>query len=168
MTEVEYFGYNIPGSGTHLIGTAKSQITNTLKYYKEERNQPVEIPSEDDYKTLENITIVCTLPLLKVDHFIDATVRPNVIFKVNANALMYVQQLAQQYESLKRGDLFKFVPGVDMLGLYFLPEHIMQSLRDYDWDQHQKQVEEWLGERERDLNEAENKGFLHRVRETQH
>lgn len=73
---------------------------------------------------------------------------PRAVFHVNANAVDYVKQIAAHYECLRRGELFKFKAGAPILGLWFLPEDIMQGLRDYDWQQHGSQLEQWLSQRD--------------------
>jgi len=168
--KVKYFGcaygnYNgIKDSKIYYIGTNKKQVKNTIEYYIKERGQVLDIPSDSDISELTEINISCALPLAHMKQNLRAEIRNNVIFWINANAFDYVQRVSQNYEGLKRGDLFKFVPGVDFFGLFFLPEYIMEGLRDYDWGRHMEQVRKWLGRRETILNEGEQRGKIHRER----
>jgi len=156
-----YFGYDkVPG--TIFIGTTPSQIVNTVNYYRNERGQDIAMPAKGEIIRLDEINITACFPLAKVDHNIEARVKPNVIFWVNANAFDYVQQVAANYEELKRGDLYKFQT-LRLFGLFFLPEDIMKAVRKYDWKKHQTQIDEWMGVRKADLQEAERRGILRRI-----
>ncbi|MFH0752252.1 MAG: hypothetical protein V1914_01510 [archaeon] len=156
---MKYFGHQL--GFTRLIGTDAKQIIRTLEYYRNERGQTnFDIPSESDISEVTRLEIECAFPLLSQNHFIEAKLEEKVSFFVNANAFSYIQALALSYEQLKRGDLYKFEPGLSTLGLYFLPENIMKGLKDYDWSQHKAQVEDWLQVRSKVLNDMRTKGLL--------
>ena len=72
-----------------------------------------------------------------------------------------VQRTGQNYESLKRGGLYKFQT-LPLFGLYFLCEDIMKGIKEHDWKKHEPQINEWLGIREDVLNEAERRGHVRR------
>src|SRR3989344_7658426 len=156
MPKTRYFGYQIPNTNATLIGTQPKQIVKIIEYYHKEREmwKDVSVPSRDQIYELEEINITCVFPLAKVDHNIRAEVRPNFIFWINSNAFDYMKEVAASYEELKREELFKFQT-LPIFGLWFLPEYIMQGLRKYKWQQNQQQIDEWLSERERDLDVAE-------------
>ncbi|MEK6969969.1 MAG: hypothetical protein AABW48_06080 [Nanoarchaeota archaeon] len=164
MTQPKYYGYQVPDSGTCLIGTEKDQIVNTLSYYKHQRGQgDIVLPTLEDIFNLGEINITAVFPMAKVDDNISAEVREKVYFHVNANAFGWMQKVAQDYEKLKRADLYKFQT-LPLFGLLFLPEDIMQGIRDYDWKQHEAQVRSWLGQREEVLGDLERKGVIARVK----
>jgi hypothetical protein len=145
-----------PGS---FIGTEKAQIINTIRYYRDERGEDrLKIPSESEIKNLERSVINCAFPLLVPEHYITAEVRPNVTFEVNANFYERMRKLSQGYEHLKRGDLYKFDPG---LGLFFLPEYIMKGIKDYDWKQHEEQIKAWMDDRSSFIGEKVREGVLY-------
>lgn len=164
MTQPKYYGYHVPDSGTSLIGTEKEQIVNTLSYYKHQRGQgEIVLPSLEDIFNLGEINITSGFPMAQVDANISAEVRENVYFHVNANAFSWIQNVAQDYEKLKRADLYKFQT-LPLFGLWFLPKDIMQGIREYDWKQHEAQVQSWLTNREIVLNDLEQKGAIVRVK----
>lgn len=141
-----------------LVGKNKNQIINTLAYYKEERGEDqIIIPKKSEIGRLESACFTCSLPIANVKHFVDIAMDDWISFNINANAYAYVQRLAENYEELKRGDLYKFNPGIEVLGLYFLPENVMKWLKGFDWSKHQKQVDEWLGMRQQ---VADNSGGM--------
>src|SRR3989344_4717168 len=165
--EVSYFYYNF--LNWRLVGEVESQILDTLRYYKFERSENSEeekkmygqiiIPSLDEIKSINDINIQVVLPLAHVNHFIEARVKPNFVFNVNANAVTYLRSVAASYETMKRWDLYKFIPGIE--GFYwFLPGEIMESLKNYNWELHQKQIREWLNGREKILKGLEDEGKL--------
>jgi hypothetical protein len=145
METKPYFSHQLPNTLTLFIGTEKSQVIKTLEYYKFERGQSrIAIPDEKELLNLEGVIISCAFPLLNKDQFIEATVRENVRFDVNANFYQEIQKIAANYKELKRAELYKFDPGLELFGLWFLPEYIMQGLQEYNWKQHEEQVNEWL------------------------
>ena len=158
--DIKYFGYRIPETLSVFIGTEKSQIINTLEYYANERGQQCPIPSEEEISPLKEVNITCALPLAVVDHNVSVEARSNFFFHVNANAFDYIQEVSRTYEKLKRGDLFKFKAGADIFGLWFLPEYVMQGLREYDWEQHRNQINVWMNKREAVLQEGRRRGHL--------
>ena len=141
---LKYYSYKIPESfKTILVGTDRSQIINTLNYYKTKRGQELRVPLETEIYEATSLEIRCGLPFISSKFFFKAEVRPNVILDVNANAVDYAKDIAENYEKLKRGDLYKFEPGLSEFGLYFLPEYIMQGISDYDWSQHKSIIDKW-------------------------
>ena len=162
--------YQIPDTLCRLVGDSPQQIINTLKFYKHRGPEyhswkKAKTPSEAEIKDVEDVCISCALPLAKIYHNIEVKVRENFSFEINANAFDWVKKQAKVYEELKRVDLFKFIAGAPVFGLWFLPEQIMEDLRNYDWDQHQRQINTWLAQREVDLDDAERMGFLYRKRD---
>ncbi len=159
-----YFDYNIPNSWSRFIGDTKKEILETLDYYRNERGQrDFDIPNEDVISNVKKFAVNCAFPLLNVNHFIEAEICKGAIFSINANALNYVKNVGQNYETFKRGSLFKFQT-LDSFGLFFLPESVMKGLRDYNWKPHEEQVRKWMLERERVLNEGARRGHLTRIR----
>ncbi len=161
FAEKKYLHYSIPNSGTHLLGENKSQIIETLWHYKNRGTEAIDIPDESEIKEITGATITCCFPMAHTEHFLEAEVRQNIILDVNANAYDWVQRTGQNYESLKRGGLYKFQT-LPLFGLYFLCEDIMKGIKEYDWKKHEPQINEWLGIREDVLNEAERRGHVRR------
>jgi hypothetical protein len=156
------FVYEIPNAISVFMGTEKAQIINTIRYYKDDRRQDgFKIPSESEIKNLERIIITCGFPMMHKDHFISVEVRKNVIFSVNANFYEYIKELSQGYEHLKRADLYKFQAGAESFGLFFLPEYVMEGIRDYDWSQHEEQMSAWIHKRTEIIEEGVRKGVLY-------
>ncbi len=163
MNNIEaYFVYYPPNGGAVFVGNNKEQIKQTVKHYADRGDQKeLVVPTEREILELQgDINVTVALTMAHVDHNVSARVRPRAVFHVNANAIDYVQRVASDYEKLKRGDLFKFEPGLSALGLYFLPEDVMQGLRSYDWSQHQSQIEKWLTQRDVAITEGRRRGFL--------
>lgn len=168
---LDYFIYEFPGWS--FIGENPNQIIDTLKYYKDVRakNSKQEqemysklvIPSKKKIKIIrEDLNFEIYLPFGYKDQFIDAQILPNVVFSINANAVKYVKIIGENWKKYKRGDLYKFIPGISSRGIWFLPESIMKGLNEYDWSQHKQQINLWLKEREKGLNDIESKGHLKR------
>ncbi|MDP3966203.1 MAG: hypothetical protein Q8Q04_01595 [archaeon] len=149
-----------------LVGNNENQIINTLKYYKFERGaeekefDKIQIPQIYEIENREKISIPVALPLANLMQDLGVKVNSSIEFIVNANAVTYLRNIADSYQNLKRGDLYKFTPGIDYFGLWFLPEEIMEGLKNYDWSPHQKQIRTWLLKREGILKNMEGKGFL--------
>ena len=161
---MKYFGYSVPDTLTCVVGTKKSQIINTMSYYKNERGQgEIIIPSLDKIVTLSEIHINVGFPMMRPDESISAEVRKKVLFEVNANAFSHMKNIAQFYEKLKRGDLYKFQT-LPVFGLWFLPEYIMEGIRKYDWSKHDAQVNSWMEKLEKDLSNIGKEGHIIHVK----
>src|SRR3989338_8308070 len=157
--ECRYFRYQLPNSGVVFIGTERQQITRTLEHYRangklNDASGNLQIPPETDFLEMqEDIEVVCVFPLGSKRQFVDARIRPRAVFHINANAFDYVGAAGRDYERKKRGELYKFET-VKIMGLWFLPEDVMQGLRDYDWTQHTAQIDQWLDKRGAMLEEG--------------
>lgn len=162
---MRYFGHRVELS--LFIGTEKEQIINTLGYYKNQRSHDIVIPSESEISEINGLKIQCIFPIYYPQHFFEIDI-DDIIFRINANAFGYVYGTAQMYHELRRGDLYKFSPGLingnlsGPIALYYLPESIMRGLKEHDWDQHKNQVAEWLGFREGALNDMVDNDHLNR------
>jgi len=144
---MNYFLYEIPEQEKRfLIGTDKNQIINGMEFIRDNYRANVSIPSDSDIKETLKLNIGCSFKPLNPDQHLEVEIRDNVTFDVYANSFYYIRWLSENSEKMKRGDLFKFDTGMAAWGIYFLPEYIMQGLREYDWDQHNKQLWEWLKE----------------------
>lgn len=157
-----YFAYQLLNRGAVFIGNDKGQIKRTIDYYVKRGDQNgIIIPEEKDIlELIGDVNITVVLPFAGMNQNISARVTPRAVFHVNANAINYIRGVASNYERLKRGELFKFEPGVRAFGLWFLPEDIMQGLRNYNWQQHESQVKEWLCQRNEVLERGRRKGIL--------
>jgi hypothetical protein len=133
-----YFSYHPEQTAAILIGTDVEQLINTLKHYN------LSIPTNGDIRQLTRVKIICSLGIPINKHFFHAEVRDHVSFRVHENAFQYIKGIAENFENLKRGGLYKFDPGHRDYGILFLPRYIMEGLNEYDWDQHLEQIEEWL------------------------
>jgi len=157
-----YFAYQPSNGGAVFVGNDKRQIIRTVEYYVRRGDQEnVVIPGERDILEVSgDVNVTVALPLAGIHQNISARVRPRAVFHVNANAVDYIKGVASNYESLRRGDLFKFEPGASIFGLWFLPEDIMQGLRDYNWQQHESQITSWLDQRAAVIDEGRRRGVL--------
>ena len=152
---MKYFSYHPDGTNIILIGTDKKHIISTLMNYA------LPIPPEEDMHQLAKVSIMCALGYPVTSYFLEAEIKDGVLFRVHANAFKYIKEIAEDFEDLKRGDLYKFDTGRRDYGLLFLPEYIMQGLRDYDWNRHKEQVDEWMeGEQEARPEEVKTGQFL--------
>lgn len=153
MDQPSYVFYHVPDTLTTFIGNEKSQIVNTLEHYKARGREKIAIPEIEKIRRLDSAEIGCALPILKPEHFFKVKLDEVISFDINANAFNYIQLVANRYEELKRGDLFKFDTGLpNVFGLFFLPENVMKGLKNYDWKQYEKQVDEWMGIRNKMLD----------------
>ncbi|MFH1456126.1 MAG: hypothetical protein ABIF40_04195 [archaeon] len=157
----KYYAYLEKNSLVNFVGNTKDQILNTLQYYKEDRNvSELEIPCSDEIKRVHSsnpIVIRCVQPC-SIETYIDVKINENIHFKVNPGMYIDVITQAANYQLVKRGDLYKFDSGLGPWKIWLLSEDVMQSLNDYDWEQHQKFVEEILSINEKGFHRA---GFVH-------
>lgn len=162
MMGAQYFIYepkDIPDF-VQLIGNERSQIVKTMNYYRD-LSYPWDIPSDEEVSPLFlPFKISCSFPLAHMDHNIDVEVKEGIFFHVNANAFDHVQKVARNYEILRRGELYKFDVGSNIFGLKYLPESVMQGLRDYNWSRHVSQIEAWMRERKASLDGLGKEGHL--------
>lgn len=135
-------------ANVHFVGMDSEEILGTVKYYREQRGKTgLPVPSRWNLfakariKTLEEISIECFFPMGSMHQFIDAEVREGFNLHVNANAFTHIRNIVDKYEERKRGQLYKFSGTAH---LWFLPEYVMQGMREYYWKQHEAQVNEWL------------------------
>jgi hypothetical protein len=135
---LKYFSHHPQRTNITLIGTDKKQIISTLRHY----NLP--IPSDDDIRQLARVRVLCAFGYHIPNHYFDAEIREGVSFEIHANAFDYIRKVAEDFDDLKRGDLYKFDTGRREYGLLFLPEYIMQGMKEYDWNRHKRQVDEWM------------------------
>ena len=135
---MKYFSYHPERTNIIVIGTDKKHITSTLMHYA------LPIPPEEDMRQLAKVSIMCALGYPATSHFFEAEIRDGVFIRVHANAFKYIKEIAEDFENLKRGDLYKFDTGRRDYGLLFLPDYIMQGLKAYAWNRHKEQVEEWM------------------------
>lgn len=163
---MKYFGYSpatsmgLPfnaGPFKRYVGTNIDEILSTFSYYNDVRGFAQKIPLIEELIELDSLVIDFSLPWAG-KRVIEAKVRENVTFKVNINAFAEIQKLALFYQQLKRGDLYKVDCKIPSLGIWYLPEHIMVGLKEYNWSQHQKQANEWLTEWQKGMAEIEKKG----------
>lgn len=149
-----------------LIGKDKSQIFNTVEYYRNRKVGKIKMPylAESDISEITELCINCHFPSFIKGQFINAKVDGFVSLRVNANVFYEIKGMLDEYKItpslLKRGDLYKFFTG-DIF--YFLPEEIMQSMCDYNWKQHEPLVERWLAERTRVCDEFEKENKIIRL-----
>ena len=144
----------------NLVGTDPQQIIDTAKYYRDERGQiQANIPERDDIWKVDKLNVLCAFPLMRTDHFIDAEVAPGFTFQINANAFDYMKNLGKDYERLRRGALYKFET-VEAFGLWFLPKEVMEGLKNHDWNQHLRQINIWMAQREEILDEGVRRGHI--------
>ncbi|HLC56337.1 MAG TPA: hypothetical protein VJJ23_03830 [Candidatus Nanoarchaeia archaeon] len=150
---MEYFHYEFPGQKLVLIGTEKEQIIKTMEYYSARYGVGnIVIPTENQIRNILKIDIGCSFPPKVNDQSFTAEVRDNVSFEIYSNAFYYVRFLSDNYDKInekgsfryRRGELFKFDTGLKAWGVYLLPKYIMEGLREYNFDQHEAQVIEWL------------------------
>lgn len=125
-----------------LIATEKSQIISTLEHYIE-KGDKLSIPADNQIYEIESFNVNFTLPILSSRFSLTAEILPGVKLNTNANSVWMIQELAKNYKSLKRGSLYKFTSGVSCDGLYFLPEDVVISMRNYDWTKHWDLLNEW-------------------------
>ena len=157
--KIPLFMYQVPKTAFTFVGTNAKQVIDTLDYYKTTRGQSdIIIPSESEVKQINGASILVAFPMACADHNIEAIVRENVTFVVNANAFDHIRDISRDYDGLKRGSLYKFEAGA--LGTSFLPREIMESLKSYDWSQHTSQVDQWLGKRHDLIREGVSMGLL--------
>jgi hypothetical protein len=138
VQDLTYFSHHPKGTNITLIGTDKEQIFSTLRHYK------LPLPSDDNIHKLARVTIFCALDFNLPTHSFKAEVLDGVSFEVHATAFEYIKKTAEDFDNLKRGDLYKFDTGLKEYGLLFLPEYIMQGIKDYDWNQHKEEVDKWM------------------------
>lgn len=145
-----YFGYTIPNTRTNLIGTSIEDIINTIEYYIDKGTQ-LEIPNPNNIPKLRILRVPCAYEGFKRDQFIDATIEPNVVFRIYANAYDHLLPIVEHYSALdlKRGNLYKLAVGNPKLsGLWYLPQQLMEGLKAHDWKQYEKQIKSWHSEEE--------------------
>ena len=135
---MRYFFYSPSETNITLIGTDKKQIAETLMHY----NLPV--PQEEEMRELPRVRVMCAVGSPSTKHSFNARVADRVSFEVHATAFEHIKKIAEDFEELKRGGLYKFDTGRRDYGLLFLPETIMRGLSKYNWEKHRKQVEEWM------------------------
>ncbi len=144
---MNYFYYEIPEQVKRfLIGNEKEQIIRTVDFFNHYYGANFSIPSESDITEILKLDIGCSYPPLNPEKHKEIKIKDNVTIDVYANAYYYIRWLSQNYEEMKRGDLYKFDTGMNAWGIYLLPEDIMQGLRDYDWSEYKKKFIGWLKE----------------------
>jgi hypothetical protein len=155
VKKLKYFSYHPERTNITLIGTDKKQIISTLKHY----NLP--IPSNKDIRKLARVRIMCAFGYNIPNHYFEAEIMGGVSFEIHANAFDHIRKIAENFDGLKRGDLYKFDTGRREYGLLFLPKHMMQGIKGYDWNQHKEQVDKWMaGERNASSEEVATSKFL--------
>jgi len=147
-----YNVYKLPNNLTFLVGTKPEDIKETIDYYRTQRGFDWPIPKDRDIKILESMKISCAFPLVSPEHFISIEAAPDFIVTVYANAYDHVKRIACVFEKLKRGPLFRFQTHPHQ---FFLPRCIMEGLKNYDWGKNEKQIKEWMSDRERRLTMSE-------------
>ena len=164
---MQYIGYRIPESLIMLVGNDKDQIINTIDYYRNQRGSKIGAASVEDMFDVDSLRIECVFSMCCIDHFINLEV-DDVKFRINANAFSYVKSKVLDYSKLRRGEMYKFSPGLmsggpyGLVSLYYLPENVMRGLKDHDWSVHDKQIESWISSREKLLDGMVNTGGLER------
>jgi hypothetical protein len=155
---MNYFVYEMTKYRAAFVGTEKKQIIHTLEYYRNQRKKDfVKVPGESAISEREKVNIQCVRPM-SGKGLLEAEVRENFVIGITDSAYSYVERTARYYERLRRGELFKFEPGEGLFEVYFLPEFVMQGLRDYDWNKHK--VREWVRNREESCRKLERTGLL--------
>ena len=129
-------------SGVHFLGDEQEQIIQTLTHLKEEGILP-ELPQTVEMSELEQLTIVIEFPIVNPNHLITAEITPEITLNVNANAYPYISNAAARADN-KYGPSHPLVSSANKLWL--IPERIMTAIEQYNWEQHEEQIERWLAE----------------------
>lgn len=135
-----YLSYEIPGTRTHLFAKDFSHITNTVSHY--ERS----IPSRGDVKEIEHLGLRCELPLCVQGQSLKINLKPDLTVIVNSNAFHPLQRYLTSLENHKRADLFKFTLVYPFV--FLLSEDIVNAMKNYNWEIHKKQINQWLDVRD--------------------
>ncbi len=158
-----YFFYRIPGTPSMFVGMAPSQIVETIDYYNARGDQPekIIIPREEDIERSDSIYLTVLRPFYDLNQFIDAEIRKGFHLHINANSFWAVRAISRNFSHLKRGPLYKFFPGIH--GQFWLPEFVMEGMRDYDWTQHVSQIDQFNADLNSRLEKLENRGIIIRT-----
>ena len=138
-----YLYYPIPGSRIRLVARDYSEIANTVVHYQSQLPE-IKIPSRSEVSELEALGLRCELPLCDVNQNLIIQLKPDLSIFVNSNAFHPLQEYlyGTPQEKNKRGDLYKFSL---VHPLYFmLPLDVITTMKEYNWEQHKRQVNEWL------------------------
>ena len=154
--EQRLFTYSIWRDNRYFLATSKREIIETLRWYHEVRDafEHIPIPTEHDIRGHESIRWELCGAMGLPNHFVKVEVYPGLRVEVNANAFdafrRRIHQCLREPES-KRGTMYKF-GGVEIE--YTIGQDILDALAAYDWDKHTFQIDQWLGERHKRLDDA--------------
>ena len=125
-----------------IIATERSQITKTLEHYIEE-GEKLSLPKNNQIYETESFSMSFILPLSSSRFNFKTEIMPGITLSTNANSIWVIKELAKNYTSLRRGELYKFTSTINGDGLYFLPEHVMIGIKNYDWTKHWDLLGQW-------------------------
>ena len=168
----EYFRFYVPEeiaqelgnnpSHTDMIATNLGDIEKTLKYYRDEKEKNIDFPSLHKVEPIKRkLEIVCSKfpdPTINPEYFIKLPITENLVFRIYAVAFNYVKDFSENPKRWLRGATYKFFPGNNEHGLWFLSREIIDKMKHYDWNKDKTMLE--ILERRKDLIElAKGIGF---------
>lgn len=99
------------------------------------------------------------LPMVDMDHFIEAKILPQYPILVNENAFAAVMQMVRHPETTKVGRLYG-IPS-HTAAQHLIPHSLVDAARQYDWTQHTEQLSEWAAKRVNDISKLSAAGAVY-------
>ena len=164
--EKEYFRFHITEkiaqemgnnpNHTEIIAGNLEDIEKTFKYYQDKRGKNIWFSNLDKIKPIgRKLEIVCSKfpdPTINPEYCIKLSIAENLDFRIYAIVFNYVKDFSENPKRWLRGATYKFFPGNNEHGLWFLSQEVVDKMKSYDWNKDKQMLE--VLERRRDLLET--------------
>ncbi len=129
---------------------SRYEIESVFKHYKKIKNLNLRRPKH--WTQPDEILIRCMNPWGSELHNFEVQLTQQIKLIINVNVYEDVILQAFNYESVKRGEMYKFITGaIGPFNLWYVSEDFFQAMQTYDWNQHNEFIEKKLEERMRIL-----------------
>ena|SRR3989338_606059 len=144
-----YFVYTINGgrNARNFASSDKSQIADTIRYYREQRKgyDDWEIPSDKDLEFRDKLNVHCQSPDSSPGRrVIHAPLLDDFSLEVDVKAFDDVLKeiKGRSLAERKRGELYQFINSRQQSGnvTWFLPEKIIKAMENYGWEKNRDYV----------------------------
>ena len=152
-----------------VIGDSPDEVRGALAaYHYRPHARNFTLPPDEYIERVDDLHLTCAGGIGRTNGgVLEVRVADDAILVIHEEMFRDIASLAQMSEDQigqrQRGPLYKYsFSNHGHAPDYLISRRLVNSIRQYDWKQHDQLVERWLVERNQFLDSAEGKGVLRR------